>query len=412
MKTRYGNEAEILVEEILRKGQDTASAVILRASERLKNTTEAGNVELTTIRDKFATLATKQFLMRCPNPVEEKAVPTLTIKERELFLPPELNLKALTELQKGENADPGDKGIYWRVNLDRFHQDFRDDIMISSMTRRFDEDVGELMRVILQQMYLRTEPWASVSNPVPFTELRDTIKKLNSHPLLIQYLDQYLKVMEEDSSCFVSKVGDSAGGQYSVNIKYAFLELTWTTVENIVLERFGSKAARIFRLIRAKKYVEQEQIQQIAMIPAKEAKLLTYKLLEENFIQMKELRKSLTAGPNKTFFLFYIKIDQVARMVIEICYKALYNALTRREHEQKENCRLIEKHQRIESITLSMRAQGIAAEQITEIEDMITPPELTLLEKVKSMIKRLSDAEMQLDDTVFMLQLFLNYHNL
>jgi DNA-directed RNA polymerase III subunit RPC3 len=66
------------------------------------------------------------------------------------------------------------------------------------------------------------------------------------------------------------------------------------------------------RLVRTKKFVEQEQIQQIAMIPAKEAKLLTYRLLEENFIQMQELRKSLSSNvPNKTFFLFYIDLNQV-----------------------------------------------------------------------------------------------------
>ena len=66
------------------------------------------------------------------------------------------------------------------------------------------------------------------------------------------------------------------------------------------------------RLVRAKKYVEQEQIQQVSMIPAKEAKLLTYKLLEENFIQMQELRKSLSNNvPNKTFFLFHINLNQV-----------------------------------------------------------------------------------------------------
>jgi DNA-directed RNA polymerase III subunit RPC3 len=64
--------------------------------------------------------------------------------------------------------------------------------------------------------------------------------------------------------------------------------------------------------VRAKKFVEQEQIQQVAMIPAKEAKLLTYRLLEENFLQMQELRKSLANnGPNKTFFLFYIDLNQV-----------------------------------------------------------------------------------------------------
>jgi DNA-directed RNA polymerase III subunit RPC3 len=68
----------------------------------------------------------------------------------------------------------------------------------------------------------------------------------------------------------------------------------------------------LLRLVRAKKCVEQEQIQQIAMIPAKEAKLLTYRLLEENFLQMRELRKSLASNvPIKTFFLFYIDLNQV-----------------------------------------------------------------------------------------------------
>lgn len=36
MKTQYGDEAEMLVEEILRRGQDTASSVIIRAATRLK----------------------------------------------------------------------------------------------------------------------------------------------------------------------------------------------------------------------------------------------------------------------------------------------------------------------------------------------------------------------------------------
>jgi DNA-directed RNA polymerase III subunit RPC3 len=68
----------------------------------------------------------------------------------------------------------------------------------------------------------------------------------------------------------------------------------------------------LLRLVRAKKFVEQEQIQQVAMIPAKEAKLLTYRLLEENFLQLQELRKSLASNvPNKTFFLFYIDLNQV-----------------------------------------------------------------------------------------------------
>jgi hypothetical protein len=54
-------------------------------------------------------------------------------------------------------------------------------------------------------------------------------------------------------------------------------------------------------------------------------------------------------------------------MVLEMCYKALYNAMIRREHERSENRRMIEKQQRIESITLSMREQGATAEQLAEV---------------------------------------------
>lgn len=54
-------------------------------------------------------------------------------------------------------------------------------------------------------------------------------------------------------------------------------------------------------------------------------------------------------------------------MVLEMCYKALYNAMTRREHERSENRRMIEKQQRIELITLNMKEQGATSEQLAEV---------------------------------------------
>lgn len=67
--------------------------------------------------------------------------------------------------------------------------------MIAAITRRIDENAGELMRHLLAQMYLRTEPWAATSNPIPHIELKDAIRKRDSHPQLFQYLDQYLKIL-------------------------------------------------------------------------------------------------------------------------------------------------------------------------------------------------------------------------
>lgn len=88
----------------------------------------------------------------------------------------------------------------------------------------------------------------------------------------------------------------------------AFEKLTWSAIEIIITQKFGSKATRIFRVIRSKKYIEQEEIQKEAMIPAKEAKLFTYKLLEENFLQIQTIKKPGGGGmgPAKAFYLFYV----------------------------------------------------------------------------------------------------------
>lgn len=44
-----------------------------------------------------------------------------------------------------------------------------------------------------------------------------------------------------------------------------------------------------------------------------------------------------------------------------------------------------------------------------QIEDMITPPEKEILQKIDITMKKLNMAELEIDDTLFMLQMFLMY---
>lgn len=80
---------------------------------------------------------------------------------------------------------------------------------------------------------------------------------------------------------------------------------------------------RIFRLIRDKRYADQEQIKKVAMIPDKEAKEHTYRLLEENFLKTQEFNKSsVPIGQlNKCFFYFWIDINMV--LILLIFYKII-----------------------------------------------------------------------------------------
>ena len=65
-------------------------------------------------------------------------------------------------------------------------------------------------------------------------------------------------------------------------------------------------------MTRTKHHAEQDPMQENSLIPAKEAKLVTYKLLERNFLQIQELKKGTSSvGPVKALILFHVDLPQV-----------------------------------------------------------------------------------------------------
>lgn len=411
IKKKFGDNAEILMEELLLCGYGSASDLIVRTSTRLTKD-QSKNVPLPDLRDMFCALALAKYVQRIPCCNEEELVPNLSIAPEKLYDTANLvDIRQLVQIQKGVHKveESSDCKVYWTCNYDRFHQDMRDKLIETSMTKKFDEHVGEMFRVMLQQMYIRNDPWTDISNPIPILEIRDIIKKNNDHPYLSAFFDNYVSVVQDDSNQILSKIGDAAGGSYQIRIKHILNMLVWETIEQIVLEKFDTKGARIFRLVKSQSYIEPEQIQKLAMIPAKDAKKLTYQLLEENFLDVQELRKASQAGPNKSFTLFHIRLELVVRMVLELCYKSLYNTMTRRNHEKFVNKRLIDKKHRIDAISLTMRAQGVSEDQMADIEEMITPPERDILDAVEKAMKKLNAIELEIDDTIFLMKLFLMY---
>ena len=80
-----------------------------------------------------------------------------------------------------------------------------------------------------------------------------------------------------------------------------------------------------------------QQVEEFALIPAKEAKELLYKMFSEHFVSMQEIPRTPDHAPSRTFYLFTVEITQLSRMVLEHCYKSLANLMSRRAFETKEN---------------------------------------------------------------------------
>lgn len=420
VKSTYGDEAEVILEEILKSGSDSASKIIFRSTKRLNASVGGTEVQISVdeVWAKFRAMVDSQLLSRCGEVINkaEEECPTIDIDKQEMFTLREVDLKEINGavLGGGDLAAQPDSSVLWGVNVDRFHQVFRDQVMIAAATRRIDKEGGNLMKSLLNLISTIGDPWITVSTHFNHPQIERQVEAdWSKDSSACKHLNQYLRVMGDDRSRFVDRVGDAGGGQFTINVKHILDEITLATLDNIVLERFGSKALRIFRLVREKRYVEEGGLQQVVMIPAKETKMLTYQLLENHFIQLQELRKAAAStGISKAFYLFYVDMVAVVRNCIAICHKSLFNSKDRAQEETKANARLLEKQERIESIYASMKASGAAEEQMEEVSEMMSPPEKEAAGNVHKKLDKLTLATSQTDETLFILQMYLKYKTL
>ncbi|XP_060109041.1 DNA-directed RNA polymerase III subunit RPC3 [Heteronotia binoei] len=432
-KTLYSDTGELIVEELLLNGQMTMSAVVKKVADRLTETMEDGKtMDYSEVSSTFVRLADTHFVQRCPsapeNPEPSEAplppAPTLVFNEKEMYTVPRLTLVGKGKRRHSDKDDdcepkakrqkpstdstepPPDDGIYWQVNIDRFHQHFRDQVIISAVANRMDQTSSEIVRTMLRMSEVTTSSNAPYTQPLSSNEIFRSLPA--GYNIAKQILDQYLALLADDPLEFVGKSGESGGGMYVINLHKALASLATATLESIVQERFGSRCARIFRLLLRKKHLEQKQIEDFAMIPAKEAKEMMYKMLSCNVVSLQEIPKTPDHAPSRTFYLYTVNVLPSARMLLDRCYKSVANLIERRLHETKENRRLLEKSQRVEAILASMQATGAEEAQLQEIEEMITAPERQQLESLKHNVNKIDASENQVDETIFLLESYID----
>lgn len=260
-QSKFGHEAALLVEELLRNGMDTASNIIQRS---VANNSEekAAAVDKKVIlkhRDKIVELIEKMYLIRAPAPQpfenESGEVPILIVDVPSLFTPPDIDIKRLISGVEGQKFDKAnDFNIFWMLNFERFHQDFRDELLRSAIESKIDSSAAECLQFLLQLMYTKTDPWQPSSSPIGYHEIKGTCEKNSENKTLVRHVEQYIQVLESDSLDIISRCTEVGGGQFVVQVKEAIDQLVWHCLENVIEEKYGAKALRIFRVIRLKKY--------------------------------------------------------------------------------------------------------------------------------------------------------------
>ncbi|KAM9515173.1 DNA-directed RNA polymerase III subunit RPC3 isoform 3-T3 [Guaruba guarouba] len=241
-KSLYGDTGELLVEELLLNGHMSMSALVRKVADRLTETMEDGKtMDYSEVANTFVCLVDTHFVQRCPlvpegldtPEVPPPPAPTLVLNEKDMYTVPRLNLvgkgkrrrsceeedgehQAKKQKQDGGSTEPPpDDGIYWQVNIDRFHQHFRDQAIVSAVANRMDQTSSEIVRTMLRMSEVTTSSYAPYTQPLSSNEIFRSLPA--GYNIGKQVLDQYLTLLADDPLEFVGKARDSGGGMFTVS---------------------------------------------------------------------------------------------------------------------------------------------------------------------------------------------------
>ncbi|XP_065834496.1 DNA-directed RNA polymerase III subunit RPC3-like [Oscarella lobularis] len=402
---RRAARVELVVADVLQNGRTTINELL----ERVKNRGPTRREDVAEIVEAIAYLVENHYLKRSrPLADDDDGTgkgPHVLPRDVTNFLfgtdePPEAKKRKTSD----ELPTFDDEDFFYEINFSAFHRRLFAEATISLTEKLVDSTASVVVRTILDKTATRALSTLRglTTDPVTSFELFQALPPL---PVISRdELRRYLVFLaDDDSSCrLLVKTGEQGGGVYAVDVNATTSLLRRETIESVVQERFGSRSLRIFRLLLEKKYLEQKQVGELAMVPAREAKELLYRMFAEDFVRVQEIPRTPDHAPSRTFYLFAVDLDELARLLLGECCAAAANLACRRRVEADACRRLIEKGARCEAALDALREAGKSTEE--DAEESMTPAERRELEAFRRAEKKLENAEIQLDETMMILQ--------
>eukprot|EP00123_Amoebidium_parasiticum_P000039 comp10099_c0_seq1/m.4949 comp10099_c0_seq1/g.4949 ORF comp10099_c0_seq1/g.4949 comp10099_c0_seq1/m.4949 type:complete len:524 (-) comp10099_c0_seq1:481-2052(-) len=322
---------------------------------------------------------------------EEKAPKKKRQKEKE-------GLDLLSEVVTAKQSD-----VLWQGNIDQMHVCLRNEAIVDYASRRVDPTAGEVVKSMLKMTELKESPaQRRTGKTVAFPRIKIPLTNGSSQKdLTNRELDYYLDLLSSQGGGFVKKVDEQGGGRYVIDTEMAVGLLRKEVLESVVQERFGSQCCRIYRLVVAKKLLEQKQISDMVMIPFKEAKEFAYKLLTAGFLQLQEVPRTADHAPSRTLYLLSSNTDSVRDMVATTMIRALANIAALRKAKAARFATILEK---VERSTI-LQGENLMETDVHSIEGM-KEADKAALAKLQKTLGRLAAGTLQIDQSVMVLRDF------
>lgn len=310
--------------------------------------------------------------------------------------------KRILEDSDDDDGAVGDKSpSAWILHLDKLNELLRHHHICQAVSLAQGEDCKTAISTILRHSVSPTSHHLPSSPPVSFNELINIMRKESK--MAGNKLADHLTNLSKYEPSFLTKCDESGGGLYKIDFKKAFRDLCVKHVCCCIEEIYGSKAKSIFNIILSSVMIEENEIEKKSRDPDSVRAVLA-KLRKDQYISTMSFPKTSDYNSLNTIYVYKIDLERVARLTLERCYKAAANLIIRRSHETESNKRLLEIQTKLDVVFSQMDDD----EQKDELEGTyISAAEQETLKKFTKNIDTLDAAELQVDETAFVMESYL-----
>lgn len=168
---------------------------------------------------------------------------------------------------------------------------------------------------------------------------KSSVEKL-SRLDLVQY---HLELLAEDPRGFIKQ---GPGKDWHIPMLTLVRRLQQLELENTVHGRFGTLSASVLRILKENGKLEEKQVSNIGMVPARETRSALSTLLKANIIESQEIPRDTNRSVTKAAYLYSYTPLYARQQLLAETYKAMHRLLLRIEHERQMFATVIDKAER------------------------------------------------------------------
>jgi DNA-directed RNA polymerase III subunit RPC3 len=283
--------------------------------------------------------------------------PTPTQSSHRLLTSPS-DLVAPTTFTSSSTSGPRDS-VLWTIGWEQLDREERHQLCINVAHQRMGSLAGGIVKIILDRS-MPTEMGSKQthSSPMSLLDLCAILRESKASTsgahsgVDIQTIRQVMDLLRCDALGIVDKItgnntspnGDSSsaaasqqsrdsGTQYTVNIAGICRAVGGRLMRNIAEEKFGKESARIVELLQKHKYLEQQKLSEMLILPAREGRERLYELFKQRWVSYLELSKRGDYGAASTSFFWNLDREKVQPILLEGMYGTLLNLRLRKQME-------------------------------------------------------------------------------